>query len=187
MGVNSLPKTVTRQRRDCDLNPGRSAPESSTLTTRLPSHPTVVNIGVNAAAVAGFATHPQYLTCRGRPVLTTPNILTSVLLFPFSGTSEYRKWPRTHHITPFWDEKFINFQGSGTAPPQTTPPRRLRRLDSRVFGAWPATPPQCSSGVDAHGHWVSFSALTTVAVSLMWQKCIQPAKAVPLAPEKILF
>jgi len=39
MGVNSLPKTVTRQRRDCDLNPGPTAPESSTLTTRLPSHP----------------------------------------------------------------------------------------------------------------------------------------------------
>jgi len=38
MGVNSLPKTVTRQRRDCDLNLGPSAPESSTLTTRLPSH-----------------------------------------------------------------------------------------------------------------------------------------------------
>ena len=38
MGVNSLPKTVTRQRRDCDLKPGPSAPESSTLTTRLPSH-----------------------------------------------------------------------------------------------------------------------------------------------------
>ena len=41
MGVNSLPKTVTRQRRGCDLNPGPSAPESSTLTTRLPSHPAV--------------------------------------------------------------------------------------------------------------------------------------------------
>ena len=27
MGVNSLPKTVTRQRRDCDLNPGPSVPE----------------------------------------------------------------------------------------------------------------------------------------------------------------
>jgi len=40
MGLNSLPKTVTRQRGDCDLNPGPSAPESSTLTTRLPSHPT---------------------------------------------------------------------------------------------------------------------------------------------------
>jgi len=56
MGVNSLPKTVIRQRRGCDLNPGPSAPESrrrdaedvqaqamclfaSTLTTRLPSDP----------------------------------------------------------------------------------------------------------------------------------------------------
>jgi len=29
--MNSLPKTVTRQRRGCDLNPGSSAPESSTL------------------------------------------------------------------------------------------------------------------------------------------------------------
>jgi len=38
MGVNSL-RTVTRQRRDCDLNLGPSAPESSMLTTRLPSHP----------------------------------------------------------------------------------------------------------------------------------------------------
>jgi len=39
LGVNSLPKTVTRQRRDCDLSPDPSAPKSSTLTTRLPSHP----------------------------------------------------------------------------------------------------------------------------------------------------
>ena len=39
MGANSLPKTVTRQRRDCELNPDPSAPESSALTTRLPSHP----------------------------------------------------------------------------------------------------------------------------------------------------
>ena len=33
--MSSLPKTVTRQRRGCDLNPGPSATESSTLTTRL--------------------------------------------------------------------------------------------------------------------------------------------------------
>ena len=46
MGVNSLPKTVTRQRRDCDLNPGPSAPESSTLTTRLPSHPATTYMSV---------------------------------------------------------------------------------------------------------------------------------------------
>jgi len=39
MGVNSLPKTVTRQRRDCDSNPCCSEPESGTLTTRLTSHP----------------------------------------------------------------------------------------------------------------------------------------------------
>jgi len=37
--MNSLPKTVTRQHRDCDLNPGPSAPECSTLTTRLRRHP----------------------------------------------------------------------------------------------------------------------------------------------------
>jgi len=43
MGANSLPKTVTRQRRSCDLNPGPSAPESSTQTTRLPSHPYIVD------------------------------------------------------------------------------------------------------------------------------------------------
>jgi len=39
MDVNSLPKTVTRERRGCDLNPGPSAPESSMLTTRLQSQP----------------------------------------------------------------------------------------------------------------------------------------------------
>jgi len=44
MGVNSLPQTVTRQRRGCDLNPGPSAPESSTLTTRLPSQPEWRNV-----------------------------------------------------------------------------------------------------------------------------------------------
>jgi len=37
--VNSLPKTVSRQRRGCDLSLGSTAPQSSTLTTRLPNHP----------------------------------------------------------------------------------------------------------------------------------------------------
>jgi len=35
--MNSLPKTATRQHCSCILNPGPSAPESSMLTTRLPS------------------------------------------------------------------------------------------------------------------------------------------------------
>jgi len=38
-GVNSLPKTVTRQRHGCDLNTGPIVPEFSKLTTQLPSHP----------------------------------------------------------------------------------------------------------------------------------------------------
>ena len=38
-GCESLPKTVTLQHRSCDLNAGPSAPESSMLTTLLPSHP----------------------------------------------------------------------------------------------------------------------------------------------------
>ena len=40
-GVNSLRKTVTRQHHGCDLKPGPSAPESSTLSTWLPSHPSL--------------------------------------------------------------------------------------------------------------------------------------------------
>jgi len=47
MGVNRLRKTVTRQRRDCEMNSGPSAPESSTLTTRLPSHPRILYSGNN--------------------------------------------------------------------------------------------------------------------------------------------
>ena len=49
--MNSLLKTVTRQRRGCDLNPGPSAPESSTLTTRLPSHPSVLRITIKLQVV----------------------------------------------------------------------------------------------------------------------------------------
>jgi len=44
MDVNSLPMIVTRQRRGCDLNP---APESSMLTTQLPSHPNLILINEN--------------------------------------------------------------------------------------------------------------------------------------------
>jgi len=38
MGINSLLKTVATQRHDCDLNTGPSAPEFSTLTSRLSIH-----------------------------------------------------------------------------------------------------------------------------------------------------
>jgi len=55
MGVNSLPKTVTRHRRGCDLNPGRSAPESRTLTTRLPSHSCVLYTNCNYLGQIGIS------------------------------------------------------------------------------------------------------------------------------------
>ena len=46
--MNSLPKTVTRQRRGCDKNPDPSAPESSMPTTPRPSHP------VNGVSICKF-------------------------------------------------------------------------------------------------------------------------------------
>jgi len=49
---------VIRQRRGCDLNPGPSASESSTLTTRLPSHPLLLL----------FATKLLYLAAAWCPV-----------------------------------------------------------------------------------------------------------------------
>ena len=68
MGVNSLPKTVTRQRRGCDLNPGRTAPESSTLTTRLPRHP-------NAGLVSLLMANSHLPTPATRPDATRRNCL----------------------------------------------------------------------------------------------------------------
>jgi len=44
-GVNSLPMTVNRQRRDCDLNPGPSVPESSILTMHSANEPPLYRMG----------------------------------------------------------------------------------------------------------------------------------------------
>ena len=43
--MNSLPKTVTRQRRDCDLNPGPSPHRNSQITN--PSRPTLAVPGAS--------------------------------------------------------------------------------------------------------------------------------------------
>ena len=56
MGVNSLPKTVAQQHHDCDLNLGPSAPESSTLTTLIPSHPRLLYYEL-------IAVHITYVLC----------------------------------------------------------------------------------------------------------------------------
>ena len=70
--MNSLPKTVTRQRRGCDLNPGPSAPASSMLTTRLPSHSfnscsikRVLSRGPSAIVVLRGAAVPTHCSMQG--------------------------------------------------------------------------------------------------------------------------
>jgi len=83
MGVNSLPKTVTRQRRGCDLNQGPSAPESSTLTTRLPSH--------------SIATHRNKLCSHGK---STPESDRFETQHPNLTDADFS---RLRHIpTPIW-------------------------------------------------------------------------------------
>jgi len=119
--VNSLPKTVTRQRRDYDLNPGPSVPESSTLTTRLPSHPILTialkctsrgqltkssKIGSNppdqvAAPAPLTLAHTPTLECeleiteRGAPVNFGLKAIVCCQLFPITCTViEIGEWNR---------------------------------------------------------------------------------------------
>ena len=82
MGVNSLPKTVTRQRRDCDLNPGPSAPESSTLTTRLPSHPTYKITVVNFDKTMRIRVTQNVRRSRQRRSIDRSKLLLLVMLPP---------------------------------------------------------------------------------------------------------
>jgi len=73
MDVNSLPKTVIRQRRDCE-EPGPSAPESSTLTTWLPSHPLATLLATLLMITLYFY---RTMLCHG-PVSVCPSVRPSV-------------------------------------------------------------------------------------------------------------
>ena len=72
--MNSLPNTVTRQRRGCDLNPGPTASESGTLTTRLPNHPVVLKLFCSLKnkfivlfiVISGTVSFPVVLSADGR-------------------------------------------------------------------------------------------------------------------------
>ena len=56
--MNSLPKTVTRQHHGCSLNPGSSALEPSTLTTRLTSHLRYVELRqIVTCGIFSFTSH----------------------------------------------------------------------------------------------------------------------------------
>ena len=84
MGVNSLPKTVTRQRRGCDLNPGPTAPESSTLTTRLPSSRVLFRNAVTFTVYNFSQKTVLYLRCGSRES-TSANHCSAT----FCGTSSW--------------------------------------------------------------------------------------------------
>jgi len=68
--VNSLPKTVTRQRRDCDLNPGPSAPQHANHSATEPPYHSLSTLPFVKSAP--FTTYP-YL---------------SLILFHSSGSGE---------------------------------------------------------------------------------------------------
>ena len=70
--MNCLPKTVTRQCHGCDLNPGPSAPESSMLTTRLLSHPSVLYNCLTAVMADGavtFELRTERFRCQSKVLL----------------------------------------------------------------------------------------------------------------------
>jgi len=72
MGVNSLSKTVIRQRCDCDLNPDPSAAESSTLTTRLKINDIFKSRGRYAAATTYRTLNPNF-RCTNNAAFATEN------------------------------------------------------------------------------------------------------------------
>jgi len=97
--VNSLPKTVTRQRCGCDLNQGPSGPESSTLTTRLLSHPckliniykTVKEAGANSALhMVLNMNHKQIpgLSRRGENTSVPSSIIITLMTIPHNTKSD---------------------------------------------------------------------------------------------------
>jgi len=131
MSVNSLPKTVTRHRRDCDLNPRPSAPESSTLTTRLTSHPTVEKRGIVLSMLVYGRNHGRKVRgdltwggCRSpslpssipspSPVIALPMFhpFPSILFFPSPLKSSQEVWSAFHIAQRRNDSQLLKLEGT---------------------------------------------------------------------------
>jgi len=96
MGVNSLPKTVSRQSRDCDLNLGPSAPEFSTLTTRLPSHPVSYPHNLsNPNRDHKSRALPFAAGCTGQNILNI-HIINKQIRLEFCNQSHFKVLPQDH-------------------------------------------------------------------------------------------
>ena len=114
MGVNSLRKTVTRQRRDCDLNPGPSAPESSTLTTRL--------IVTYVSGVEWY--RPTFLSGAHRGVTVYSYISARLYIAAVRSNLQYQLWWLMNDDADCCVHYIDLPVASGTfAPRQTSPPR----------------------------------------------------------------
>jgi len=118
-----LPKTVTRQRRGCDLNPGPSAPESSTLTTRLP-RPVFRRITVAfGASPASIVVVPDGCDC----AFVDPSVSRDAALRDFSsvGRSVCSLARRSSDVVPTGSELNLPAITAATPPPPPTPTLRL--------------------------------------------------------------
>jgi len=102
-GTDTLCAPSARDRRLCEKNMHFHRMHASRRLAQL------CDIRVNAARVAGVAT-PQYLTCRGRPVLTTPNIFTSVLFFSVQ-RNFYQKGKTSLGLNEARDDGFCDGNG----------------------------------------------------------------------------
>ena len=68
IGVNGLPRTVTRQLRDCDLNPGPSVPESSTLIVY---RATLICSWTYLSDIRRYMPHGPHAAARGTRIVST--------------------------------------------------------------------------------------------------------------------
>jgi len=106
MDVNSLPKTVTRQHCSCDLNPRSTAPESNTLTTRLPNHSEmcVYYYYVYYNSVRNHAGHCNIPHCEAAVVVLVHGDLGDLAR---SRSGAVVSEPSTLHTATAWDDQLL--------------------------------------------------------------------------------
>ena len=179
MGVNSLPKTVTRQRRGCDLNPGPSAPESSTLTTRLP-RPVFRRITVaSGASPASIVVVRDGCDC----AFVDPSVSRDAALRDFSsvGRSVCSLARRSSDVVPTGSELNLPAITAATPPPPPTPTLRLLQPRSVCLSVHhTAAACVCVCVWRSRGHCLHYSSSRS---SNYWELALRFAPARPrLAP-----
>jgi len=139
MGVNSLPKILTRQRHGCDLNPDPSAPESSTLTTRLPGHP-ITTSGVHLAQ-NDSSRHLDFQKCH---IPSSDNVENSHFdtpawfRFHMYDYSLFSKCDQGHRATPYnFDKGVVTFWEHKINLPLVIRVLRFGNYTMALLSVWP--------------------------------------------------